>query len=69
MYETLHHKVRGQWDVEIWANYLSYKAKSTPLPWDPTVGDVDEGRRKEIMHNIATKAGVAPETLFGAHAK
>lgn len=69
LYETLHHKVRGQWDVDIWANYLSYRAKVTPLPWDPSVGDVDEARRKEIMQGIASKAGVAPEALFGSAAK
>ena len=69
MYETLHNKVRGQWDVDIWANYLAYRGKVQSLPWDPTVGDVDGSRRKDIMKNIATKAGVAPETLFGNSAK
>jgi hypothetical protein len=65
LYETLHNKVRGEWDVETWGKYLAYRAKSTPLPWDPSVGDVDAARRKEIMASIAASAGVTPQALFG----
>lgn len=69
LYEATHDKVRGTWDVDTWAKYLAYRGKLTPLPWDPAVGDVDAARRKEIQNDIAAKAGVPAESLFGAAAK
>ena len=63
LYESLHDKVRGQWDTATWAQYLAYKAKVTPLPWDPNHGDVTEEKMKEIKAAIANKAGVTPAQL------
>jgi hypothetical protein len=63
LYETLHHKVRGEWDVDTWATYLAYRAKATPLPWDSNHGEVNEEKKKELKVAIASKAGVSPEAL------
>jgi hypothetical protein len=63
LYENLHDKIRGQWDTDAWTQYIAYKARATPFPWDANAGEVDEGKRKELMVQIATKAGVKPEDL------
>lgn len=63
LYESLHHKVRGTWDVEIWARYLAYRSKSTPLPWDPTHGDMTAQMKSELKQAIAVKAGTTVEAL------
>lgn len=63
LYESLHHKVRGAWDVQVWSNYLAYRGGLTQLPWDPNFGEVDESKRREIMLNIAGRANVKPEEL------
>jgi hypothetical protein len=55
--------VRGTWDVELWGQYISYRARATPVPWEPTHGDVDDAKRRDIMISIAAKAGVKPEDL------
>jgi hypothetical protein len=63
LYETLHHKVRGEWDVALWGSYIAYKAKAQALPWDPAFGEVDDQKRRELMLAISAKAGVKPEAL------
>lgn len=63
LYETLHNKVRGEWDVATWGQYIQYRARTIPLPWDGNVGEVDDAKRRELMLNIASKAGVKPEDL------
>jgi hypothetical protein len=63
LYESMHHKVRGQWDQEVWGNYLNYKAKMQALPWDPAHGDMTEEKLKDMKTAIATKAGVTPAQL------
>jgi len=63
LYESLHHRARGTWDKELWANYLQYKARLTALPWDVNVGDVDESKRKAILSDVATRSGLAPEQV------
>jgi hypothetical protein len=63
LYESLHNKVVGQWDTGLWGQYIQYRAKASPLPWDPSTGDVDDGKRRELMLGIAAKAGVKPEDL------
>jgi len=63
LYESLHHKVRGEWDVALWGSYIAYKAKAQPLPWDPSFGEVDDQKRRELMLAISAKAGVKPEAL------
>ena len=59
----MHHKVRGQWDQEVWGNYLNYKAKMQALPWDPNHGDMTDEKLKDMKSAIATKAGVTPAQL------
>ena len=63
LYESLHHKVRGQWDVEIWAQYLAYRSKTVPLPWDPNHGDMTAEKKAELKAAIAAKAGTTVEAL------
>jgi hypothetical protein len=63
LYEALHHRVRGEWDVSLWGQYIAYRAKAQPLPWDPSFGEVDDQKRRELMLGIAAKAGVTPEAL------
>lgn len=63
LYESLHNKVRGTWDVALWGQYIAYKAKASPLPWEPTTGDVDDAKTREIMLSISSKAGTTPEAL------
>ena len=63
LYESLHHKVRGQWDVEVWAQYLAYRAKLTNLPWDPNHGEVTAQKKAELKAAIAAKAGTTLEAL------
>ncbi len=63
LYESLNNKIRGQWDVALWSQYINYRARASPLPWDPNHGEVDDGKRRELMLSIAAKAGVAPEAL------
>ncbi len=66
LYETLHNRARGTWDNDMWAAYLTYRARLTPLPWDPTVGDVGEDKRKAILEDVATRSGISAETIAGA---
>jgi hypothetical protein len=63
LYESLHHKVRGTWDVEVWAQYLAYKSKTSPLPWDPNHGEMTAQKKAELKQAIATKAGTTLEAL------
>jgi hypothetical protein len=63
LYESLHHRARGTWDNALWANYISYKARLTALPWDPTTGDITESRRKDILKEVATRSGLTPEQV------
>jgi hypothetical protein len=63
LYESLHHKVRGEWDVSLWGQYIAYRAKQTAFPWDPNHGEVDDQKKRELMLGIAAKAGVKPEAL------
>ena len=63
LYESLHHKVRGDWDVSLWGQYIAYRAKQTAFPWDPNHGEVDDQKKRELMLGIAAKAGVKPEAL------
>jgi len=55
--------VRGQWDVETWAQYLAYRANLTQLPWDPNFGEVTAEKKKEMKQAIAAKAGTTMEAL------
>lgn len=63
LYETLHNKARGTWDNEMWGNYIAYKARLTPLPWDASVGDLDDAKRKAIVSDFASKSGVAADQV------
>lgn len=63
LYESLHNKVRGQWDVDTWATYLAYRSKTQALPWDPNYGEVTEEAKSELKVAVAKKAGVSPEAL------
>lgn len=63
LYESLHNKVRGAWDVAVWAQYLAYRSQTVPLPWDPNHGEVTDAKRREIMLGVAAKAGVKVEDL------
>lgn len=69
MYESLHHKVRGQWDVDTWATYLAYRSKTQALPWDPNHGDVTEEGKAQLKVAVSAKAGVSPEALGWGAAK
>ena len=55
--------MRGQWDVEVWAQYLAYRAKSTPLPWDPNHGEMTAAKKAEMKAAIAAQAGTTLEAL------
>ena len=55
--------MRGEWDVSIWAQYIAYRARAVALPWDPSFGEVDDNKRRELMLSISATAGVKPEAL------
>lgn len=63
LYESLHHRARGTWDRDLWANYLSYKARLQALPWDINVGEVDDAKRKQILGEVASRSGLTPEQV------
>ena len=43
--------------------YIAYKARATPLPWDPTFGDIDDAKRRELYSEISGKTGLSLEAL------
>ena len=56
-------QVRGEWNNEIWAAYINYKARNVALPWESTHGDVTEAKRDEIISEIASRTGLSKEEL------
>ena len=50
----------------MWGNYIAYKARLTALPWDGSVGDLDEPKRKSLAADFAAKSGVAAEQVATA---
>jgi len=69
LYETLHNKARGTWDNEMWGNYIAYKARLTAVPWDPTVGDLDDAKRKALNADFAAKSGLDATQVAAAAGK
>jgi hypothetical protein len=69
LYESLHNKVRGEWDNELWATYISYKALAQPLPWDPSAGDVTSEVRSQIVSEMSAASGIKPEELVEKESK
>ena len=49
--------------MEIWAQYLAYRSKTTPLPWDPNHGEMTAAKKAELKAAIAAKAGTTLEAL------
>lgn len=49
--------------MEVWAQYLAYRAKLTNLPWDPNHGEVTAQKKAELKAAIAAKAGTTLEAL------
>lgn len=64
LYESLHHRARGAWEQALWNDYISYKARVVPLPWnEATIGNVDEDKVKEMRAEIADKCGLSPKQV------
>lgn len=60
LYESLHHRVRGAWEQQLWGDYINYKARAVPLPWnEATIGVVDDAKKEELLKNIADKSGLS----------
>ena len=43
--------------------YIAYKARATALSWDPTFGDIDDAKRRELYTEISSKTGLSLEAL------
>jgi hypothetical protein len=66
MYERIHHKVRGEWDNDVWNNYIAYQARAVALPWDPAAGEKTEAQRAAVAKEIAASTGLDLETVLAA---
>jgi len=52
--------VRGTWERELWADYIQYKARVVPLPWnEATIGVVDDAKKTAMLKEIAAKSGLS----------
>ncbi len=64
LYESIHHRVRGAWEHELWNDYIHYKARVSPLPWnEAAIGNVDDAKRAEMLGEIAAKAGLSAKQV------
>ena len=43
--------------------YITYKARTTAVPWDPSFGDIDDSKRTALLSEIASKTGLSVEQL------
>ena len=43
--------------------YITYKARTTAVPWDPSFGDIDEAKRTALLSEIASKTGLSVDQL------
>lgn len=59
LYEKLHNQVRGEWDNDLWALYINWKARTRALPWDATHGDLDDAAKKAIVDDVVTRSGLS----------
>lgn len=55
--------MRGEWNNELWAHYINYKARNVALPWETTHGDVTDAKRDAIIGEISSRTGLSKEQL------
>ena len=62
LYESIHHRVRGTWESALWAQYIEYKARVTPLPWNEAAvgGETDKAA---LLKEIKEKSGLSDKQV------
>lgn len=65
LYQSIHHRVRGTWENGLWADYINYKARATPLPWNEAAvaPAPDEAKKREMLEAIAAKSGLSKKQV------
>ena len=65
LYESIHHRVRGTWESALWAQYIEYKARIAPLPWNEAAvgGEASEADKAAMLRDIAAKSGLSEKQV------
>lgn len=66
LYESLHAKAYGEWDEDMWGDYIAYMARAQQLPWDASAGALTADQKREMVEEVAAATGIPAEKITEA---